>query len=445
MEARLRVTSTHGLVGVVAALSLLLSGCGGGGSEATTQTTDSTVDASEDASSVAEDEQVDGTAQTSVAPVVFPQGWDIPEVTGVTVTDWAMTYGHAGEFRSGSVSADATKEQAKAWVESVGTYWGESISGSDHWGESISGNDQLERWMVRKVVSKVRSRSTDLLSATATRQKDGSVLFGYLLGGGFALKTITLPDSWDVLPLPEGIYADDASVTEHGTTPPTYELIFGDLVVVPALGTWISSLGADGWHVGADGTSASNDEFSVSYEVKTQYGNSAKIYIEPVAGTSIDLPRGGEVSEISSMSEAATTVEGAYAGAGGDVPDGASEMPRSTSVNQYYENPYQVQSPSGNLTCVISDYHDGGMTCVIRSAWAEGKQAVADIPKTGEVSFAVAGSALDWIAGEAPSLDYGHVVYQGDYVCASEEGGMTCWNTKSGHGLLMNADGFKIF
>lgn len=429
MEARLRVTSTHGLVGVVAALSLLLSGCGGGGSEATTQTTDSTVDASEDASSVAEDEQVDGTAQTSVAPVVFPQGWDIPEVTGVTVTDWAMTYGHAGEFRSGSVSADATKEQAKAWVESVGTYWG----------ESISGNDQLERWMVSKV------RSTDILSATATRQKDGSVLFYYLAVPGVAYKPITLPDSWSVLPLPEGIDVDGASVTEHGTTPPTYELMFGDLVVVPALGTWISSLGADGWHVGADGTSASNGEFSVSYEVKTQYGDSAKIYIEPVAGTAIDLPRGGEVSATSSTSETATSVEGAYAGAGGDVPDGAIEMPRSTSVNQYNENPYQVQSPSGNLTCVVSDYHDGGMTCVIRSAWSEGKQAVADIPESGEVSFAVAGSALDWIAGEAPSLEYGQVAYQGDYVCASEEGGMTCWNAKSGHGLLMNADGFNTF
>ncbi|GAA3884674.1 hypothetical protein [Tessaracoccus defluvii] len=262
---------------------------------------------------------------------------------------------------------------------------------------------------------------------------------------GVAYKPITLPDSWSVLPLPEGIDVDGASVTEHGTTPPTYELMFGDLVVVPALGTWISSLGADGWHVGADGTSASNGEFSVSYEVKTQYGDSAKIYIEPVAGTAIDLPRGGEVSATSSTSETATSVEGAYAGAGGDVPDGAIEMPRSTSVNQYNENPYQVQSPSGNLTCVVSDYHDGGMTCVIRSAWSEGKQAVADIPESGEVSFAVAGSALDWIAGEAPSLEYGQVAYQGDYVCASEEGGMTCWNAKSGHGLLMNADGFKTF
>lgn len=27
------------------------------------------------------------------------------------------------------------------------------------------------------------------------------------------------------------------------------------------------------------------------------------------------------------------------------------------------------------------------------------------------------------------------------YVCASEENGLTCWNTETGHGAFMNRDG----
>jgi hypothetical protein len=40
---------------------------------------------------------------------------------------------------------------------------------------------------------------------------------------------------------------------------------------------------------------------------------------------------------------------------------------------------------------------------------------------------------------------YGTVVYHGDYVCASENAGLTCWNTTTGHGAFMNRDETTTF
>ena len=42
-------------------------------------------------------------------------------------------------------------------------------------------------------------------------------------------------------------------------------------------------------------------------------------------------------------------------------------------------------------------------------------------------------------------VEYGTVVYHGDYVCASENAGLTCWNTATGHGAFMNRDETKTF
>jgi len=48
-----------------------------------------------------------------------------------------------------------------------------------------------------------------------------------------------------------------------------------------------------------------------------------------------------------------------------------------------------------------------------------------------------------------PPLDtkvpYGAAVYYEKYVCASEENGLTCWNTETGHGAFMNRDGVTTF
>jgi len=35
------------------------------------------------------------------------------------------------------------------------------------------------------------------------------------------------------------------------------------------------------------------------------------------------------------------------------------------------------------------------------------------------------------------TVPYGTVVYHGDYTCASEITGLTCWNTTTGHGAFM--------
>ena len=45
----------------------------------------------------------------------------------------------------------------------------------------------------------------------------------------------------------------------------------------------------------------------------------------------------------------------------------------------------------------------------------------------------------------AQVLNYGDVVYHDDFVCASAETGLTCWNSKTGQGVFMNKAGFEAF
>ena len=46
---------------------------------------------------------------------------------------------------------------------------------------------------------------------------------------------------------------------------------------------------------------------------------------------------------------------------------------------------------------------------------------------------------------EPQVVPYGTAVYYEKYVCASEENGLTCWNTETGHGAFMNRDGVTTF
>ncbi|WP_165444815.1 hypothetical protein [[Pseudopropionibacterium] massiliense] len=46
---------------------------------------------------------------------------------------------------------------------------------------------------------------------------------------------------------------------------------------------------------------------------------------------------------------------------------------------------------------------------------------------------------------EPQVVPYGAAVYYEKYVCASEENGLTCWNTETGHGAFMNRDGVTTF
>ena len=54
-----------------------------------------------------------------------------------------------------------------------------------------------------------------------------------------------------------------------------------------------------------------------------------------------------------------------------------------------------------------------------------------------------------FLAPGSPPLDtkvpYGAAVYYEKYVCASEENGLTYWNTETGHGAFMNRDGVTTF
>ena len=45
----------------------------------------------------------------------------------------------------------------------------------------------------------------------------------------------------------------------------------------------------------------------------------------------------------------------------------------------------------------------------------------------------------------AQTLDYGDVSYYADFVCKSEEDGLTCWNHKTSHGALMSSTEFEPY
>ncbi|MBR5951412.1 MAG: hypothetical protein IKZ87_08290 [Actinomycetaceae bacterium] len=131
----------------------------------------------------------------------------------------------------------------------------------------------------------------------------------------------------------------------------------------------------------------------------------------------------------------------AYRQAGSpDVPTGALHV-----------GDLSIQSPTGNLTC--GGETDTFVTCYARN-WDEnslyGKNSRNDLTYNS-VTLRTEGSAAlntttDTLSAIAPTtIPYGTVVYDNNFVCASEENGMTCWSMESGHGFFINRDGYKAF
>ncbi|PKY98517.1 hypothetical protein CYJ26_06745 [Actinomyces urogenitalis] len=75
-------------------------------------------------------------------------------------------------------------------------------------------------------------------------------------------------------------------------------------------------------------------------------------------------------------------------------------------------------------------------------------------PMTGDSKWWVSLDAQEiGLKGDAPWFDYpgtptatyGALVYFGTTVCASEEAGLTCWNTTTHHGAFINRDATTFF
>ena len=134
---------------------------------------------------------------------------------------------------------------------------------------------------------------------------------------------------------------------------------------------------------------------------------------------------------------------GAYAGAGGPLPAKATPLvPNASGVASF-------KTPSGNIGCDISATSAG---CGVMSYITDETYGTA--PMTGDSKWWVSLDAQEiGLKGDAPWFDYpgtptatyGALVYFGTTVCASEEAGLTCWNTTTHHGAFINRDATTFF
>ena len=140
----------------------------------------------------------------------------------------------------------------------------------------------------------------------------------------------------------------------------------------------------------------------------------------------------------------------------------ADEQPsQATSFvpgNLVSEKTAMIVSPSGNIGCDLSAHYAGCGVLSYRSNGTYGKDE-AGSPKWG---FDLSSGGTPQLAGRregAFSLDeafrgggsspqvveYGQSVTFGSWVCSSEETGMTCRNTETGHGVFLSSGRYETF
>ena len=140
----------------------------------------------------------------------------------------------------------------------------------------------------------------------------------------------------------------------------------------------------------------------------------------------------------------------------------ADEQPgQATSFvpdNLVSEKTAMIVSPSGNIGCDLSAHHAGCGVLSYRSNGTYGKDE-AGSPKWW---FDLSSGGTPQLAGRSEgafSLDaafrgdssapqvveYGQSVTFGAWVCSSEETGMTCRNTETGHGVFLSSGRYETF
>lgn len=165
-----------------------------------------------------------------------------------------------------------------------------------------------------------------------------------------------------------------------------------------------------------------------------------------------ELPPAAESAEADAGSTEDSETEvapGAFAGAGGPRPADAQPM---SMIDAYGQAVAVIITPSGNIGC---EFSSGGAGCGVIS-WIEAQPFGAGGPggtpwwvNLGDGSavpqVGPKGDAPHFMTPGTPAVSYGEVVYHGAWTCASEEAGLTCWNTDTGHGAFMNRSGFTGF
>lgn len=148
--------------------------------------------------------------------------------------------------------------------------------------------------------------------------------------------------------------------------------------------------------------------------------------------------------------ESTPPVEGAYAGAGGPVPAGATEV--TTIDTTLPDHPTAVViTPSGNIGCDISA---GWTGCGVLSLIEDKTYGETEIGPRWVVSFGDGEPTLESSAARltfmvtadpVQVLGYGDIVYFEHTVCASAQNGLTCWDTVTGHGAFLSRARVETF
>ena len=140
----------------------------------------------------------------------------------------------------------------------------------------------------------------------------------------------------------------------------------------------------------------------------------------------------------------------------------ADEQPgQATSFvpdNLVTEKTAMIVSPSGNIGCDLSAHHAGCGVLSYRSDATYGKDEAGspkwwfDLSSGGTPQLAGRSEgafSLDEAfrgGGSSPQVvEYGQSVTFGSWVCRSEENGMTCRNTETGHGVFLSSGRYETF
>ena len=140
----------------------------------------------------------------------------------------------------------------------------------------------------------------------------------------------------------------------------------------------------------------------------------------------------------------------------------ADEQPgQATSFvpdNLVSEKTAMIVSPSGNIGCDLSAHHAGCGVLSYRSNGTYGKDEAGspkwwfDLSSGGTPQLAGRSEgafSLDEAfrgGGSSPQVvEYGQSVTFGAWVCSSEETGMTCRNTETGHGVFLSSGRYETF
>ena len=160
---------------------------------------------------------------------------------------------------------------------------------------------------------------------------------------------------------------------------------------------------------------------------------------------------GSKPSPSASPTPTPVKVPGAYAGAGGPRPQNATPIASVHPATDTSPETAVIKTPSNNIGCDLSaDFAGCGIETYQQSKPYGSDQIGAKwwVPLDGSGNEVEAkGDAPTYMDATVPPqlVEYGKVVYYNDYVCASEQNGLTCWNTSTGHGAFMNRDSTTLF